>query len=458
MAESELHIGLKQFELHAGVINTKKELQRNSNATVMELMFHGLRCAGKKIREEFYDKASPREKTSIQKRLEHECKVLSELRHPNIIQFMGVTYDDHFLPIIVTEFLPVTLNVYLQEHGVLPDPISYSILDDVAKGLCYLHAHQPNPIVHESLTANNILLTESKGAKISCLGEAKIQCLKLPLFENSQTQMQGESDTPVESLRQYYDIFSFGVLIIHTFSGKCPMLPSTVHLAFMLQQMDKEHPLMGLCKLCLTADKTASLNAANILESIREIRVKNKIDSSIVVQESVYAAEWQQLLSTFHKLQSDHHAMVEEQRHTAGTLKPLTAFVTEIENLDMSELKLKNSHMEVYIKRMEEELYSKKQTILAKNEAIKELLNCKEREEDAVLSLHNKQQEFLLKEELLHINEKRVKQLTHLLNTTRSNLVRGYTHVHVTSHNLISMQALTISHNSITTSLRTTLH
>lgn len=428
MAKSQLHKGLQEYELQ-GVFNIK-ELLRDSNAAVLELKFHGLKCAGKKIKPEFYDGASPREKRSIEKRLEYECKILFKLRHPNIVQFMGILYEDHFLPIIVTEFLPVTLNAYLKKHGVLPDPISYSILDDVAKGLCYLHAHQPSPIIHENLTANNVLLTENKDAKISCLGEAKIQGLKLPLSGNPEPPTYGEIDTPADSLSQdtkRQDIFSFGVLIIHTFSGNCPMLPSTVHQAIMLQQMDKEHPLMGLAKQCLTTDKTTCLRAADILDSIREVRVQKKIDSSIAVQESTYAAEWQQLVTTIHKLQSDRHAMIEEQRHTAGALKPHTTFMTEIENLELSELKIKNSYMEEDRKRLGDELESKRRTILANNEEIKKLIGSKERASDAMLSLHQKQKELLLKEELLHISEKKVEQLTHLLNTTRSNMVRGYT-------------------------------
>lgn len=427
MAESQLHKGLQEYELK-GIINTKEELQRDSNATVLELKFHGLRCAGKKIKPEFYDEASLRERSSIERRLEHECKILSMLRHPNIVQFMGVMYDDHPLPIIVTEFLPVTLNTHLKKYGVLPDPISYSILDDVAKGLCYLHAHQPNPIIHENLTANNVLLTDSKGAKISCLGETKVQGLKLPLSSTSEPPACRESDKPTNTVSRdvMIDIFSFGILIIHTFSGNCPMLPSPVHQAFMLQQMDKQHPLMNLSEKCLTTDIAVCLRATDILDSIREVRVKNKIDSVSVVQESAYAAEWQHLLSTIHKLQSDHHAMIEEQRHTAGAMKSHTTFLTKIESLELSELKIKNSHMKEYITRIGDELEAKRRTIQAKNEAIKELIDYKEREEDAILSLQNKKKELVLKDELLRINEKRVEQLTILLNTTRSKVVSKF--------------------------------
>lgn len=434
MAERQFDKGLEEYELH-GVFNTKKELLIDSNAVVLELKLQGLKCAGKKIKPGFYNEASPREKDYIQKRLECECKVLSNLRHPNILQFMGITYGDHVLPIIVSEFLTVTLNAHLKKNGVFPDPISYSILDDVAKGLCYLHSCRPYPIIHENLTANTILLTENKIAKISYLGEAKIQCLKLPLSSNLDPLMYRarESDDSADTLRQdaeryRIDIFSFGVLIIHTFCGNCPMQPNISHqdeIAFMLKQIDADHPLMNLSKQCLTTDKERiCLQAADIQDGISKVRVQKKIDSSSVVQESAYAAEWQQLMSTIYELQSDRHAMIEEQRHTAGALKPHSTFITEIENLELSELKTKNSHMKENIERMSDELESKRTTIEAKNHFIKELIGCKENEEDAVFSLHNKEKELLLKEELLRISEKRVEQLTHLITNTRSNMVR----------------------------------
>ena len=43
--------------------------------------------------------------------------------------------------------------------------IKLSILQDVSRGLCYLHAQNP-PIVHQALYSDNILLTKGLVAKI----------------------------------------------------------------------------------------------------------------------------------------------------------------------------------------------------------------------------------------------------------------------------------------------------
>ena len=48
-----------------------------------------------------------------------------------------------------------------------------SMLEDVARGLLYLHTHD-HQIIHRDLTAKNVLLTSSLVAKITDLGNSRI--------------------------------------------------------------------------------------------------------------------------------------------------------------------------------------------------------------------------------------------------------------------------------------------
>ena len=86
------------------------------------------------------------------------------------------------------EFLPTTLTQCLDRYGVMPEEINYSILEDVAVGLLYLHDRQ-DPIIHRDLSANNVLLTGDMRAKISDLGVAKI-------LDASPTRMSTMTKTP----------------------------------------------------------------------------------------------------------------------------------------------------------------------------------------------------------------------------------------------------------------------
>ena len=165
----------------------------------------------------------------IVRRFEEECRLLSQLRHPNIVQFLGVYFqqrEDQVL-ILVMEFLPANLTSCIEQYGILPEEISYSILYDVALGLCYLHSQIP-PIIHRDLSSNNVLLTSYMSAKISDLGVARMLNMT-PLQANSMTQTPGTpAYMPPEVMKANpnyntsIDIFSYGILMIHVLSGQWP--------------------------------------------------------------------------------------------------------------------------------------------------------------------------------------------------------------------------------------------
>ena len=160
---------LEQYRLHTAR-ETGLEIGRGSYAAVVEVDYKGLRCAGKKIHRILYEG----QVDNLIRRFEEECRLLSQLRHPHIVQFLGICFEvDTNAPVLVMEFLPTTLTQCLDGYGVMPEEINCSILQDVAVGLRYLHDRH-DPIIHRDLSANNVLLTADMRAKISDLGVAKI--------------------------------------------------------------------------------------------------------------------------------------------------------------------------------------------------------------------------------------------------------------------------------------------
>ena len=98
-----------------------------------------------------------------------ECQLMSDLRHPNITQFIGVCFlPDCQLPVLLMERLEKSLDHLLETIPNIPLALKRSMLEDVAKGLLYLHSHNQQ-IVHRDLTAKNVLLTSSLVAKIADL-------------------------------------------------------------------------------------------------------------------------------------------------------------------------------------------------------------------------------------------------------------------------------------------------
>ena len=156
-----------------------------------------------------------------------EINTLSSLRHPSIVQFLGVHFKNNsHLPILVMERMWKNLFTVLDDHrNQLPLLVKIHILYDVACGLQYLHG-QKNPVIHRDLNANNILLTKNLEAKIADLGQAKalvsIAVAKLSTKPGNTAHMPPEALEHKPTYDAKLDIFSFGCTIIHVITEKFP--------------------------------------------------------------------------------------------------------------------------------------------------------------------------------------------------------------------------------------------
>ena len=286
---------LRRFELD-GIHDTGREVGHGSYAVVKEFEYHGLKCVGKKIHGILFESATPHEKAAMLERFAGECELLSRLHHSCIVQFFGVWFErDSELPVLVMEYLHTMLSACLERYGVLPEEISYGILRDVALGLRYLHERSP-PIIHRDLSANNVLLTSNMNAKLSDLGVAKILNLTpARMTQMTQTKAPGtpcymppEALTGKPKYTTKIDIYSYGVLIIHTLCGRWP-LPGGVFCsdpqnsdaiipvseverrAEYLREIGNDHPLMAVIRQCLSNTPAQRPEAPALLDQVNTI-------------------------------------------------------------------------------------------------------------------------------------------------------------------------------------------
>ena len=176
-----------------------------------------------------------------------ECQLMSTLRHPNIVQFLGVTFfPGSRLPALVMERLLTSLHALLAPgRPPVRDPVpplaffsmalKCSVLQDVARGLAYLHGQSP-PIIHRDLSARNVLLNSGMVGKIADLGVARIA----PRMRAAATMTKGpgasvymppEATAPATSDKEKskydtsIDIFSLGVVTIFIVGETFPCDP-----------------------------------------------------------------------------------------------------------------------------------------------------------------------------------------------------------------------------------------
>ena len=187
----------------------------------IEIIGRGYICAGKRIWEILLDIENEGRENIIE-RFGQECRLMASLRHSNITQFLGLCFLPN--PLLLMEKLERSLHDLLIDENIpnIPLSVKRSLLEDAAKGLLYLHTHDPQ-IIHRDLTARNVLVTLSLQCKITDFGNSRIVNLQPGQLAQTLSRVPGTSCyMPPEALEDsaHYgpslDVFSFGHLALFT--------------------------------------------------------------------------------------------------------------------------------------------------------------------------------------------------------------------------------------------------
>ena len=217
----ERDVRIQQFII-GNVRPTGKKLGSGAYGSVEELEINGTICAGKRVHEILLEEGNADVQNLVQKYVE-ECHLLSNMRHPHIVQFIGLCFlPDASLPLLIMERLLTSLDDLLENTPDIPLSLKRSILADVSKGLMYLHSHNP-PIIHRDLSAKNVLLNSSMVAKISDMGNSRIVTIEPHRLAKTLSRIPGTLVyMPPEAFERpsrygpSLDSFSFGNLALYT--------------------------------------------------------------------------------------------------------------------------------------------------------------------------------------------------------------------------------------------------
>ena len=220
----------------------EKQAGHGAYGYVFKVNVNGVERIAKKIHSAYVNQVNPEEKQGITSKFRAECIILSKLRHPNIVQFVGVHYGRGGMTdlTLFMECLGSDLDKFLSTRRNLPLSLKLSILRDISSGLVYLHCEPP--VVHRDLTARNILISDRHQAKIADLGMAKLVDIHAQLA-SSHTQVPGHVYyMPPEALKEKAsctpksDIFSFGHLALCTVIQEFPKVYNVTMTMDILQQ------------------------------------------------------------------------------------------------------------------------------------------------------------------------------------------------------------------------------
>ena len=284
-----------------------------------------LPCAAKIIHETLFDPTAARPRPSSHgqhlvgrtpfDRFRQECEILSNLQHPNIIQYLGTYQDpDTRLPVLLMELMEQSLTRYLEEQQDVSYHVQVNICNDIALAVVFLHA---NDIIHRDLSSNNVLLSGLPGnirAKVTDFGMARLvsgieagrRSYSLTACPGATVYMPPEAvqDNPVYTNK--IDCFSFGVLVIQTITRQFPnpgdrhvqihdtdphnthrqrtlveVMPEIERRRNHISLIDPNHPLLPTALLCLQDHDFERPTAQELCEGMNVLKQGQQYADSV---------------------------------------------------------------------------------------------------------------------------------------------------------------------------------
>lgn len=247
---------------------------------VFQGVWHGKKVAVKKLtirHSKFLD--------NINKFI-NEINIISSLRHPNVVLYMGASIDrDNYY--MITEYLPKgSLFDYIhRDKGKITEREQITIAYEIAVALKYLHSRN---IIHCDLKSSNILIDDNWKIKIGDFGLSRF------FNRDNPEENRGRIGTPHwmapeilkgEKYEHSADIFSFGMILWEILSLEIPyygvnpyQVISLVADQRKIVQVPKEghSTLRRLIEQCLEYEANRRPLLDDIVDTLERLKNQNK--------------------------------------------------------------------------------------------------------------------------------------------------------------------------------------
>ncbi|KAG8092930.1 hypothetical protein GUJ93_ZPchr0012g21166 [Zizania palustris] len=174
-----------------------------------------------------------------------EVRIISRLRHRNLVPLIGWCHDGGDELLLVYELMPnssLDAHLYLRPEtgALLPWPVRYKIVLGVGAALLYLHQEAEQRVVHRDIKPSNVMLDASFNARLGDFGLARL------IDDGRRSHTTGIAGTMgyidpeecmlVRKASVESDVYSFGVVLLEVACGRRPAVgvnggEDFVHLA-----------------------------------------------------------------------------------------------------------------------------------------------------------------------------------------------------------------------------------
>ncbi|KAL7206127.1 hypothetical protein ACSBR2_018938 [Camellia fascicularis] len=164
-----------------------------------------------------------------QKEYASEVKIISQLRHRNLVRLTGWCHEKNEL-LLVYELMPNgSLDSHLFEaKSLLTWEVRYKIAQGLASALFYLHEEWEQCVVHRDIKSSNVMLDSNFNAKLGDFGLARLvdheQGFQTTVVAGTMGYLAPECLVTFKASKES-DVYSFGVVALEIACGRRPIEP-----------------------------------------------------------------------------------------------------------------------------------------------------------------------------------------------------------------------------------------
>ena len=349
-----------QYEFHYQRVELLRteELGVGSYGVVCKAMCDDLPCAAKILHRTLFQFTAPGA-TRVTRKFDQECHLLSAIKHPHIVQYLGTYHDpESRLPVLLMELMDESLTRFLERSNEpLPYHSEVNFSHDIALALSYLHS---NGIVHRDLSSNNVLLIAGSRAKVTDFGMVKLYDVNrstahftpLTLCPGTTAYMSPEALREPPMYTDKLDSFSLGVLSVQIMTRQFPdpgdhfkimeindpripsgrvqvEVPEIERRQSHIDLIDPAHPLLPVALDCLKDRDRERPSCHELCGCMSTLRASPKYTESVQQSQSAHresreiqqSQQIQDLQQQLHTQRNQLHALCDQLRTQRDQLK-----------------------------------------------------------------------------------------------------------------------------------------
>lgn len=166
--------------------------------------------------------ADPAQAQLLEQQFVQEVMMLAELRHPNIVKFVGACRKPIVWCIVTGYAKGGSVRNFLNRRQNRSVPLKLAVKQalDVARGMAYVHGLG---FIHRDLKSDNLLISGDKSIKIADFGVARIEVKTEGMTPETGTyRWMAPEMIQHRPYNQKVDVYSFGIVLWELITGTLP--------------------------------------------------------------------------------------------------------------------------------------------------------------------------------------------------------------------------------------------